>query len=125
MNIKFEYIYRDAANFKNYGAIVLSNPENLSVETLRRDIEDTLCGNCFMAAQIDVPEVFLWANAPFTEDDHIWHEFLCVSETDLPCDDERTISHLIKKMREASMEGWDEERVLEPLPDDVQRAFAV
>jgi hypothetical protein len=81
----FEYLYRDAANYKVYGALLLRG--NFSEE-----YEAEIKAHCegseyFVAEQLDIPALceLLWAqsNGP-SEDDHGWHEFIClrVAEVD-------------------------------------------
>lgn len=80
-NIKFNYLYRDSANYKKYGSIVFANPANidlLELETLIRSklIDDTW----FYADEWAIPELF-----PDTFDwkiDPAWHEFSSVEHTD-------------------------------------------
>src|SRR5690606_41926148 len=38
MNIRFNYLYRDAGNYKQYGFVVFSNPHNLPL----REVEQTI-----------------------------------------------------------------------------------
>ena len=35
MNVRFEYLYRDAGNFKNWGELVFSNPHNINVDRVK------------------------------------------------------------------------------------------
>lgn len=114
-NVVFNYLYRDASNYKNYGNIILENPDNLTIEEATKRIRKTLiCGENFIASQIDVPEIFLWLTSEFNvEDDHYYHEFSGIEETELSATDERTLSDFISKLEEVGPIGWDEVKVQE------------
>ena len=58
-NIKFNYLYRDASNFKKWGSVVFANPDSFSVD----DIADSLRSNflpdeLFVAHQIQYHRLF-------------------------------------------------------------------
>jgi len=73
----FEYLYRDAANYKAWGEILLSGvPSQNDIAILRASLEaDTY----FVAEQVGIPAVYqeLWdlSGGP-TNDDHALHEFV-------------------------------------------------
>jgi hypothetical protein len=74
-----DYLYRDAANYKAWGAILLSgNPTDGEVGALRACLES---GEYFVAEQVGIPPVYkeLWelSGGP-NEDDHALHEFVAV-----------------------------------------------
>jgi len=70
MNVRFEYLYRDAGNFKNWGEIIFSNPHNLNADFVSTIAEKVLIdGTYFVTSK---------AGAPDLHDenlDHEWHEF--------------------------------------------------
>lgn len=73
----FEYLYRDASNYKAWGEILLSGvPSQDDIEALRTCLES---GECFVAEQVGIPSVYkeLWdlSGGP-TSDDHALHEFV-------------------------------------------------
>lgn len=79
----FEYLYRDGANFKAWGELLLTGSDITGVvEGLQKKFED---GVHFIAEQIGVPPLYgeLWrySNGP-TEYDHVWHEFYCLRPAD-------------------------------------------
>lgn len=72
----FEYLYRDAANYKAWGKLLLSG--QLEDEQMNKMLKRFDSGEFFIAEQIGIPSLDedLWqysngANA----DDHIWHSF--------------------------------------------------
>lgn len=93
MSMLFEYLYRDAGNFKAFGTMALdgdlSPAEQLSLR------------NCFpgdglfVAEQVDVPplykDLYQWSDGP-TNSDHCYHEFLrlrVIADASVPADAHR------------------------------------
>ena len=113
-NIEFRYTYRDGGNYKKRGSVVFSNPDQLdngSVESALRHafLEDGL----FIASQIRVPEVFLFAGGTFSSDDHCFHEFDRVRSTTNRADDThgRSIGEFLREVSREAEGGW---RVFDP-----------
>jgi hypothetical protein len=73
----FEYLYRDASNYKAWGQILLSGPvSEQDNDNLIRCLES---GQFFVAEQVGLPPLFqdVWRlNGGPTADDHGWHEFV-------------------------------------------------
>jgi hypothetical protein len=73
-NIKFNYLYRDGANYKNFNSMIFENDQSISLEGFEILIKSKLIfGKWFYADQWKVPEIFL-----STFDFKIgptWHEF--------------------------------------------------
>lgn len=79
----FEYLYRDAGNYKASGALLLTGRSIDGVaERLQAKFQDE---SNFIAEQLGIPALYaeLWqySNGP-TEDDHVWHEFHCLRRLD-------------------------------------------
>lgn len=75
----FEYLYRDAGNFKAWGRLLLEGAlTEMQVEEMRFRFDG---GEYFIAEQIGVPALYqqLWeySDGP-TESDHVWHEFVAL-----------------------------------------------
>lgn len=73
-NVRLNYLYRDASNYKKWGAVIFSNPDVWSLEKIEEEpracFEEDMY---FIASQIDIPEVFLFINDyPFSDDDHFF-----------------------------------------------------
>ena len=73
----FEYLYRDGANYKAWGSLLLSGePTREDVTALKACLES---GEYFVAEQVGIPPVYkeLWdlSGGP-TSDDHALHEFI-------------------------------------------------
>lgn len=75
----FEYLYRDAGNWKAWGQLLLEGASNDDdISSLRANLES---GQFFIAEQLGVPTLFQAFQAQYggpTQDDHPWHEFDCV-----------------------------------------------
>lgn len=72
----FEYLYRDASNYKVWGTLLLEGVANeTDLQALASKFES---GELFIAEQLGIPALYadLWefSNGP-TEDDHVWHTF--------------------------------------------------
>ncbi len=100
MNICMEYLYRDAGNYKNWGAVVFSNPNGISAEVAEKLAHEFLIDQSyFVATEIEVPDLhFSSYNADL---DHNWHEFHAFTKTNDPADDKlgRNIEELIQRMK--------------------------
>jgi hypothetical protein len=127
-NICFQYLYRDASNFKRHRQVVFANPGNLPVDSAREQLGAGLDeGQYFIASQVRVPEVFLWSaqanydpehppanigpgQCAINEDDHSWHEFGNMTTTNAQADDEhgRTIEQFLDELKQAAAAGWQE-----------------
>ncbi|POZ53152.1 hypothetical protein [Methylovulum psychrotolerans] len=81
MNVKFEYLYRDAGNFKNWGEVIFSNQYNLKPDRLNLIAENLFIERrYFLANKIDIPDLHFKEYNP--QLDHDWHEFHNFSLTD-------------------------------------------
>ena len=115
-NIKFNYLYRDGANFKSWDEVVFKNPEHLTLEEIAsRLIDAFLPDKLFVAHQITIPEKFLFANGKFTKFDHCYHEFDSVEICqENPTDGLRcSINDFLKVVEQVSKQGWEAFDILE------------
>lgn len=109
-NVKFNYLYRDAGNYKSMGEVIFANPQSLSLEEIDvrlRKAFDQEFG--FIADQIAVGEVFLYSgNGDLTADDHCFHEFESVEFTqNEPTDSlNRQIEDFVAQVEKESRAGW-------------------
>jgi hypothetical protein len=73
----FEYLYRDASNYKAWGELLLSGiPSQSDTTALRACLESEIY---FIAEQVGIPAVYkeLWdLSGGRTSDDHSLHEFV-------------------------------------------------
>lgn len=105
MNIRMEYLYRDAGNYKSWGAVVVRNvPNPLSLDEVERMARASLIdGAWFVAAAADLPE--LRGDEWDDELDHDWHELHGFAKTDALPDDPgcRDIHGLLESLAEGAM----------------------
>lgn len=77
----FNYMYRDAGNFKAFSTIVLTGCLSAADQELVRTRLDA--GEFFVAEQVGVPvlydELYQWSGGP-TGSDHCWHSFIGFKE---------------------------------------------
>ena len=108
----FEYLYRDANNFKAFGQLLLSG--NISEEYIT-ELESYLeYGEYFVAEQVNIPTLYsqLWkySNGP-TLADHAFHEFSILRAATKKESASRQFwgetSHLLDAFRKASQQSWD------------------
>lgn len=73
----FEYLYRDASNYKAWGELLLSNiPSQSDISALKACLESDVY---FVAEQVGIPAIYkeLWdLSGGRTSDDHALHEFV-------------------------------------------------
>jgi hypothetical protein len=80
-NIKFNYLYRDAANYKKYGSVIFSNPDNIELSEIEILIRSKLIdGQWFYADEWGLPELF--GETFDYRVDPIWHEFESLEYSD-------------------------------------------
>ncbi len=86
MNIRLEYLYRDAGNYKNWGEVVFSNPQNIDVASVVSSAEKVLIDQTyFFAEKAAIPNLYFQERDD--EFDHSWHEVHAFHETnDHPSD---------------------------------------
>ena len=117
-NLRFDYMYRDASNYKQHGEAIFSNEKQLAVDEVEKQIRACLNdGEYFIARQIHIEERFFDA---LYDDDHPWHEFVRVEATDDPTFDpeaehKRDIAEFLGELENAHRVGWDEMNVREDL----------
>jgi hypothetical protein len=77
----FEYLYRDAANFKAWGQLLL---KGAWTEQCQRRLDSLLGDGLFVAEQVGIPalyaELYQHSGGHRTADDHAFHEFDCVRQ---------------------------------------------
>lgn len=110
MNTQINYLYRDGANHKKPGHVVLAGLPAIGLKAFEAALKEVLDdGEYFIADQIKVPEVFLWAGGyKLNEDDHSWHVFSDAEETADKATDERTPEEFLASVSAAKAEGWKE-----------------
>lgn len=106
MGVRFEYLYRDASNYKNVRSVTFEGSYDTSQRArLSRALAD---GENFVAEQVGLPSAQHFANGdyPANEDDHGWHEFVSLTKIVLPPTDPRTFEEFVQACERAALEGW-------------------
>jgi hypothetical protein len=114
-NLEFTYLYRDGGNYKKWGRVVFSNPDRLDSDSAEKELRRVfLQDGLFIARQIRVPEIFLYAYGEFSFDDHCYHELDGVRRTPGAVDDayRRSISEFLGEVKREAEVGW---RAFDPL----------
>ena len=81
MNVKFNYLYRDGANYKQNNFVVFSNKGGVSNEEIEKVIRSALIDDgWFYADKWGLKDLHLykWNNTI----DHEWHEYDCIETTE-------------------------------------------
>lgn len=98
LNIKFNYLYRDGGNYKNFNSIVFNNTQNIELSTLDDLIRSKLISHhWFYADQWQVPDLHF--NAWDHEIDHTFHEFESVEYTNETADTGADIISFINTLK--------------------------
>lgn len=95
-NIKFNYLYRDASNYKQYGSVTFSNLKNLFILEIDDIIRNRLIEKQFFNhIEFGLPSLFFQDK---NDDDHDWHEYENIEMTDENPTDKRTIAEFLKQL---------------------------
>jgi hypothetical protein len=108
-NLEFTYLYRDGGNHKKWGRVVFSNPDRLNGNSIDERLRLAfLQDGLFVASQIRVPEIFLYAGGEFSFDDHCYHEFDGARPTHESADDvhRRSITEFLAEVIRQAQLGW-------------------
>jgi hypothetical protein len=80
-NVKFNYLYRDAGNYKLFDSLIFTNQASLSLEYIELTIRKNLIeGDFFVIEKWNVPRLSFENYLP--ELDHDYHEFESIELTD-------------------------------------------
>ena len=90
-NIRFNYLYRDAGNYKEFGEIIFTNQDSKSLKEIELAIRKNLIeGEFFIPEKWNVPRLSFENYLP--ELDHDYHEFESVEVTDENLTENKDIS---------------------------------
>jgi hypothetical protein len=97
-NLKLNYRYRDAGNYKQFGSVVFSNSSNLSLDEATKLIQEKLISSeFFVPKEWKLPSLHLHPYDP--ELDHEYHEFESWELTDDTPTDKREASVFLKEIQ--------------------------
>jgi len=90
-NIRFNYLYRDAGNYKEFGEIIFTNQDSKRLKEIELAIRKNLIeGEFFIPEKWNVPRLSFENYLP--ELDHDYHEFESVEVTDENLTENKDIS---------------------------------
>ena len=73
MNVRFEYLYRDGGNYKNWGEVVFRNPRGHSIDAVSTMAGEAMIDRTFFEAEkAGIPDLRFEDHD--AELDHDWHE---------------------------------------------------
>lgn len=95
-SIKFEYLYRDEGNYKEYGEVIYSNPNEIPIIAIQKLIEKNLIEGCwFDPDEWGVPRFSCHRVNLFGINDSLWYEFVSIEEIKDVDNIKRNINELI------------------------------
>lgn len=90
LNLKLNYRYRDAGNYKQFGSVIFENPSRLSIEEATKLIQEKLISSeFFVPIDWNLPTLYFHSYDP--ELDHEYHEFESWEETYEQANDTRDV----------------------------------
>lgn len=114
--ILFNYLYRDASNYKSWGEVIFANPDKLSLIEIESRLTKSFDQEMsFIADQINIATLFF---EEITDDDHCYHEFhSCESSGNKATDPlNRTIKVFIEQVESEALHGW---RAFDPMEREI------
>lgn len=91
-------MYRDGANYKNHGEVIMRNPESISLASAIEGIQANLIDEMyFYAHELDLPDLHFphWSD----QYDHSWHEFVSLEQTQESATIERSLSDFLNRVK--------------------------
>jgi hypothetical protein len=98
-NIRFSFLYRDAANYKTFSDLIFANLDGIPLDTVRAIV----CSGCnvdlcFDPVKWGIPNI---RTSPYdAELDHGWYEFEDVEETGEEPTDGRTVREFLEMVKQ-------------------------
>lgn len=99
MNTRFEYMYRDGENYKEYNEVVIKG--KFILEQLQPHLYD---GEFFMPSEVGLEDL---QEYPYRRCDHIWHQPVSAEATDDAPTVEVSAAELVARFRDAGAVKWD------------------
>ena len=99
MNTRFEYLYRDGHNYKQYNEVVIQG--EFTLEQLRPHLYE---GEFFMPSEVGLEDL---QEYPYRNCDHIWHQLVSAESTEDAQTVETSAEELVARFRQAGAAKWD------------------
>lgn len=98
LNLKMNYMYRDGANYKQFGYVIFKNASFLTPNQASQKLKEKLISNEYFVPQ-DWGIAKLHKHPYEPEIDHEWHEFESFEWTDEDVTDNRDLSSFLDKIQ--------------------------
>ena len=99
MNTRFEYMYRDGGNYKQFNEVVIKG--EFSLEQLRPHLYN---GDFFVPSEVGLEDL---QEYPYQDYDHVWHEL----DSAEPTEDEPTVEisaeEIVSRFSAAGAVKWE------------------
>jgi len=122
--IRFNYLYRDGSNFKSWGEVFFSNPDELDIKIIDKRLRAAFEQEAhFIAHQISIPEIFLYNKGNLNYADHCFHEYDSIEVIESPNIDTHklTLKQFFELAEKISASGWNAFDPIDELPHIQQR----
>ena len=102
-NIKLNYLYRDAANYKNHGRAIFANASNIGLHEIDKTLRNNLLdGEYFYANHWGLKDLHF--EKYDEQDDHPYHEFVAIEFTEEAPTESYSIATLLQRVKKANRE---------------------
>lgn len=82
MNVKFNYLYRDEGNYKDWGSTIFSNELDWHIPDFEKAVRKYLDGReFFIASELDLPIIELYRSESSNLSEIGYYEFDCIELT--------------------------------------------
>lgn len=101
LNLKLNYLYRDGANYKQFGSVVFANPNFITPRIASEKLRNNLISNEFFLPQdYELPRLQYHPYDP--EIDHDYHEFENFEWTEDDVTDNRKVNEFLERLFQSS-----------------------
>lgn len=103
-NIKFNYLYRDAGNYKTHDFIIFTNPEKLKLDFIESELRKRLIDSEFFdPTKLRISKIRHLGSAYDEQLDHSWNEFSSIEMTNEAATDKRSIEEFMLTLKANSI----------------------
>lgn len=105
MNTRFEYMYRDGQNYKQYNEVVIAR--EFTLDQLRPHLYE---GEFFVPSEVGLDDL---QEYPYRSCDHVWHGLVSAEPTSGTPTVDVSAEELVERFREAGAVKWETAGVYE------------
>lgn len=99
MNTRFEYMYRDGENYKQFNEVVIQG--EFTLDQLRPHLYD---GDFFMPSEVGLDDL---QEYPYRNCDHIWHQLVSAEPTEDAPTVEMSADEVVVRFQNAAEQKWE------------------